>query len=525
MNTTKIRESDRNLDKPLVEAGIQCRKRLWLDFHRPAATELSPTRKALSATGARLLELARSAFPMGAAVEEETIAAAAERTRELIAEDKPVLFGATFQADGAEVVCDIVVRHKDGAVDVYEVKSGTKITQRYLNDLALQVHVLEASGLKLRAAFLLHQNSQYVHQEGADYPPMQLLRSADVTAKVQKQVPHVAARLASFRRQCESETPPDQAMGSFCTTPTPCPHFAECSKDGAEHPAYELPELTRQQEHALRADSLTELTAIDPARKGLTFSQRRTIESVKAGEVLIEEFVRDELRQSAFPIHFLALATVTDALPRFTGQRPWRQTPYAFAVNTLHEDGRVESTAMAHADRTDPRAAVMTALGRHVEVGGTIACWDADQIEDLRPLLEDLPDQKGPVRAVISRSLLDLMQLFDAGIFHPKLRGHRDLAATVAALLGDNSGKKLAITCEDDLRALLDKASAPRVRSTTKQKIATQIEDAMNWRSERLMALFCKFADVDARSAKGEDTASKKPSGPAKSLPPPVTED
>ena len=67
-------------------------------------------------------------------------------------------------------------------IDLFEVKSGTKVNPRYVADLALQAHVLAACGHKLRAAYLLTVNPKYVHKEGADYPPMQLLRSADVTA-------------------------------------------------------------------------------------------------------------------------------------------------------------------------------------------------------------------------------------------------------------------------------------------------------------------------------------------------------
>ncbi|MCA8953894.1 MAG: DUF2779 domain-containing protein [Planctomycetes bacterium] len=515
MKKKPLRNSARNLDKPLVEAGMQCKKRLWLDYHRPIEAELTPTRRALAEVGQQLLALARSVFPKGVTVDSADRAAAASETKRLLAEGTPVLFDATFEADGAEVTCDILVQHKDGEVDVYEVKSGTKITQRYLNDVALQVHVLEASGCKLRAAFLLHQNPQYVHQEGAEYPPMQLLKSADVTAKSKKQVPHVAARLASFRRTCDADEVPNVPMGTYCTTPTPCPHFAECAADAPALPAYELPELTRQQEAALQTDGIFELSEIDPQRRGLTFAQRRTIESIRQGETIVEPFVRDELNQCAFPLHFLSIATITDALPRFTGQRPWRRTPHAWAVETLHEDGRVERAAFAHADRTDPRADAIVGLGKHLEIGGTVVCWNCDSIESLRSLLDDLPSAKNAVRAIIGRSLVDLRQLFEAGVFHPALRGHVDLVASVAALLGDDSGKELAFRDEDQLRELLEKAWAPRVRSTTRQKIAKQVEETLDWRSGRMLELFRKFGEFEPKQPRPAKPAAR----PTKALP------
>jgi hypothetical protein len=57
---------------------------------------------------------------------------------------------------------------------------------------------------------------------------------------------------------------------------------------------------------------------------------------------IVEPFVREELRQCSKPLHFLAIASITDPLPRFDGQRPWRRIPYAWAANTVHADGRLE---------------------------------------------------------------------------------------------------------------------------------------------------------------------------------------
>ncbi|MEC8253258.1 MAG: hypothetical protein VX044_08605, partial [Planctomycetota bacterium] len=54
-------------------------------------------------------------------------------------------------------------------------------------DLALQAAVLAENGYVVQRAYLLHLNTNYEHRAGDAYPPMQLLRSSDVTAKVTKQ--------------------------------------------------------------------------------------------------------------------------------------------------------------------------------------------------------------------------------------------------------------------------------------------------------------------------------------------------
>lgn len=486
----------RNLDKHLFEAGQQCHKRLWLDYHEPADEVMSEGRQLMSEVGTQLLTIARSVFPKGVHVTVESAVAAAAETTRLLAAETPVLFGAAFVAEGVEVRSDILVRHRDGALDLYEVKSGTKIKHRYVNDLALQVHAAELSGHKVRAVFLLHLNPGYVHKADTEFPPMQLLRSADVTTKVQKQAELVRRRLQQFRAAVDDKMPP-VPMGTFCTAPFPCPHLARCRKGAPNHPLFELPELTRSVEIELHKAGVRSIDDLTPEREGLTFRQQRTVACLQKGEPIVESFVRDELRSCTKPLHFLALAAVTDPLPRFDGQRPWRQMHYAWAANTLHADGRLETATFAHVDRTDPRSDFVTTLAKHLDVGGTIICWNAEPLEEMRALLDDLPAAKAAVRTVLGRQHVDMMQLFAAGAFHPELHDHTDLRAAVAVWLGDRSGDDLTVFGEDSLRAALSKAATPRIRSTTKDKLAADVKASVAWASERLLALYRKFAEVE----------------------------
>ncbi|MBL8728309.1 MAG: DUF2779 domain-containing protein [Planctomycetes bacterium] len=513
----------RHLDKHLFEAGQQCQKRLWLDYHEPIEQTPATGRQLMSAVGQQLLALARSAFPKGVLVEAEDADAAAAETARLLAAETPVVFHGAFVADGVEVRSDIVVRHRDGALDLYEVKSGTKIKHRYVNDLALQVHVVALAGHKVNAVFLLHVNPAYVHKADTDFPAMQLLRSADVTAKVHKQAELVRRRLQQFRLAIDNDKVLQLPMGTFCTAPFPCPQLARCSKQSAENPLRELPELSRAFEVELQKEGVRSIDQLDAERPGLTFRQKRTITCVQKGEPLVEPFVREELRQCDKPLHFLAITGVVDPLPRFDGQRPWRLVPYAWAAQTMHPDGRIESAAFTHVERTDPRTDFITSLARHLEVGGTIVCWDAKPLEEMRALLDDLPAAKAAVRAVLGRSHVDLMLLFESGVFHPQLRSHADLRRTVATWLGDHSGDDLPVYGEDDLREALNKAATPRIRSTTRDKLAGEIQAGVVWTSERMLDLYRKFAEVEVvRAPKTVKAAAAKtrPKPLPKPLPP-----
>ncbi len=511
----------RNLDKSLFEAGQQCQKRLYLDFHEPVEAEPSALRQSMSAAGDQLRLLARTAFPKGVAIEATDADAAAAETRKHIAAGLPVLFGATFVAEGVEARCDILVLHKDNACDLFEIKSGTKVKHRYVNDMALQAHVLEASGFKMRAAYLLHVNPKYVHKEGTDFPAMQLLRSGDITAKVQKQLEPVRRRLQQYRQTLADDAVQQLPMGTFCTTPFPCPHLLRCGKEAPALPLRLLPELTRQFELELHKEGVEDLPGLDQKREGLTFRQRRTLACVQQDAPIVEPFVRDELRQCTKPLHFVAIASVTDPLPRFEGQRPWRRIPYAFAAHTVHADGRLETATFCHVERTDPRPEFVAALTKQLEVGGTIVVWNDNALSELRSLLDDLPAAKASVRALVGHPHLDLMQLFESSVFHPKAISHTDLRVSVAALLNDASGSDLAVFGEEAIVAALQAATAPRVRSAKKEKITADILAGLSWNSERVMQLFNAFAEVAPPASKPAEAPTRSAVKP-KPLPKPL---
>ncbi|MGK0201279.1 MAG: hypothetical protein ACI89X_000286 [Planctomycetota bacterium] len=526
-------KAPKNLDKQLFEAGLQCHKRLWLDYHEPSPESTSASRQEMSRVGDEMRELARTAFPMGVVIDCDDATAAAKKTAELLADNTPVLFDATFVHNGLEAQCDILVVHhnketNEKMVDLFEIKSGTKIKHRYVNDLALQAIVLEQCGLKLKSAYLLHINPKYSHVEGEEFPPMQLLRSADVTAKVEKQLPNVTRRLKHLRLAIHNDSVLELPMGTFCKNPFPCPHTARCQKDAPPLPLHQLPGLTRAQEIEMHKEGIEELMSVDGGREGLTFRQRRTLACMQQQERITESFVAEELFACERPLHFVSIAAVTEPLPRFHQQRPWQQTPYAWAAKTIHEDGRVESTSWASVDRSDPRAQFVKTLSRHIEIGGTMLCWRSEAIREMRTMLDSVPDGKTSVRALLGFEHVDMMQLLEAGVFDPKLLSYSDFRTVIGALLDDRSGDKLDSLDANYRYEALQKARTPRVRAATRDKISAEIQEALSWQSHRLADLFELFApagsepvtskdvdgDAEAEAAEGSAELADKPAPP-----------
>jgi len=511
------------LGKALFEAGLQCPKRLFLDARGEAAgTDLSENRRVLAEAGRKLTEIAGSAFGKTTRIEGKSSEESDKATRALLAVENSmaVVLGATFVHDGMVAQCDILLRQKDGKLDLFEVKSGTSLKPRYIFDLALQVHVVESAGFTVRAAHVLHVNSRYAHAGGEEYPAHSLFKSIDVTERVRARVGKAANRVKSLRTMVQDESSLQLPMGTYCTVPFPCPYMGLCAKESPEFPLRLLPELSRAQENLLHQEGIDDLRNVDPLRPGLSFRQRRTLQCIAKNEPLAEPFLREELRHLQWPLHFLSVHCTTEVLPQYPGQRPWRQMPYAYALTTLHEAGRIERHALVHPERTDPREAFANHLAKALAPGGSIILWGDARLTALRAMLEDLPDAKTPVRAVLARPLFDLSKLFEVGLFHPDLLQERSLLSTASVLLGDTKGSALEVHDAEGLLAATHKMTAPRIRGATREKLAAEIKAWLEWQTESMLELYRKhLSEPQPEAPKPAAKVAASSLGPRKKLP------
>ena len=105
------------------------------------------------------------------------------------------------------------------------------------------------------------------------------------------------------------------------------------------------------------------------------------------------------------------------------------------------------------------------------------------------------------IASLLGQDVLDMRALFESGVFDPELSRYDDLTEVSALLLGDPSGRELEALDGDARYELVHKARAPRVRSTTRDKITAQVTEALNWQAERLYALYDAFCTEEDREA------------------------
>lgn len=218
------------LTKSRYTAGLQCLRRLWLDVYEPADWE-EPISGSTEDVGLEIGRMARLLFPGGILIEEkpwEHVAAAAPTAASMADRSVPAIFEAAFEHSGVRVRVDVLERLPRGYWGLREVKSSGEVKEHYYDDVAVQVHVLRSSGVRLASVEILHVNKDYVRgQKGISWP--KFFRRVEVKTKARRRLdgiePQIKKQLACLSRPHAPKIEPD----AHCHAPYSCGHWEDCT--------------------------------------------------------------------------------------------------------------------------------------------------------------------------------------------------------------------------------------------------------------------------------------------------------
>src|SRR5437588_644841 len=147
--------------------------------------------------------------------------------------------------------------------------------------------------------------------------------------------------------------------------------------------------------------------------------------------------VSDELAAFPSPLAFLDFETVSLAIPRWNGCRPWQNVPVQFSCH-VEERGRGlvhhEWLADGPGDR-DPRPALAEALVAACAGARRIVAYYASfERECVRQLAAAVP-RLAPELERIERRLVDLLPLIRNYVYHPDFGGSFSIKRTLPALV------------------------------------------------------------------------------------------
>ena len=208
------------LSKSKYIRGLQCDRALWLDVFNPRLARYTAEQMRRFDRGRDFEYAFKATFPDGIDLSAElkrNVDAYPARTAELLDKgDGVALFEAGFLYDDVLVLADVVHQNADGTLDIYEVKSGTALSETYRRDAALQHYVIShCREINTFSIVYANPDGGFIKEE--------------LSAALQEQHREIEKNIAAMK-EILSHGEPATPTGQHCLEPYACPYQHYCAQ-------------------------------------------------------------------------------------------------------------------------------------------------------------------------------------------------------------------------------------------------------------------------------------------------------
>jgi hypothetical protein len=465
------------LTKSRFLSGLQCSKRLWFEVHEPLKDHSGDTMALVN--GRAVDELIQGLQPGRVVSREAGMAAAVRQTRDILSQGAPpVLYQGAFQEGLFEVVVD-VLRRKDNAFDLIEVKASTEATAEHLSDVAFQALVLQRAGLCVGRAYICHANKAFVLKQPGSYAG--LLVETDVTAQVRALLPIIARDAEEYTSVMTRSSAPRVSVGNQCEHPYPCPFIERCDhhRDRPERiPLSILPRGTRVVAK-LHSEGYEDLRDV-PEGLLRNAEHRRIHAATTSGRPVTDPDAAADLRRLAPPFAYLDFETINLAVPEVIGTRPYEQCPFQWSLHVEQPDGGLHHADYLEVARFEDLHALASQLLEALPARGPVFVYNKSLEEGVLILLARLLPGLAPSLHEVVRRLVDLWPITKAAYYHPRMLGSWSLKAVLPTIEPSLN--------YDDLEEIRDGGGAQMAFFELRQPLSSERQAEL---AERLKA-YCK---------------------------------
>lgn len=399
-----------------------------------------------------------------------------ERTTKALADGATTIFQGRFEHEQLTFICDVITVVGDKEVDLYEIKSSTKVKPDHEFDLAFQMVVLESCGFTVRNITVVHVNNQFVRN--GDIDAKELTGTTDITEVVKAKRDSTKKHIESALRVMNSNTmptiSPSQArLGSFnewldiyrgLTTVEPYSIYDLCVA-GAERIGM------------LEALGITKLTDI-PDDFPLTAKQQLQVQATKQNKILLQvDKIKEYLGTLTYPLYFFDYETLMSIIPYFDGFKPYQQVPFQYSLHVLDApDAELRHLEYLHRDNSSPSESLSKTLNSQIGDSGSVITWNMSFEKRCNTLLGSLVPEYAEFYASLNARIVDLMVPFSSDLYVDKgFHGSASIKNVLPVLVPELSYKVLGIQEGGAAQRLWMEAVLDGKRDTEKEKILSDL--------------------------------------------------
>ena len=427
------------LSKSRFVAGHQCPKLLWWKVHEPDAVELQPGKVLQDRfdQGAQVGALARDLFAGGTRItgRHDDRRARIDATRAAMASGAPAVFEASFVADDCFVAVDILLREGDGW-RLIEVKSSSSQKEEHLIDCAVQLHVVEANGVRVTGVEVMHLHKECRHPDLSN-----LLTRTDVTDAVRMLLPTIPEQLQAQLTMLGGSLP-THTIGRHCAEPYDCAFTERCWPKDEDHISnlYNVGPAKTEKYMAEGVHSVWDI----PPKKKLGDIEKRQLRAMKEKRLIVEPGLREALEPFDCKLGFLDFETIQRAVPVWPGMAPWGQEAAQFSCHVARSDGGYDHYEFLAEGPEDCRPKLAEHMIEATSGCDGVVTYTHFEKTRIKALQQSVPHLAGELLE-LENKLIDLFPVMKAHVYHPGFRGSFSLKYILTPLVPELTYSDLVI--------------------------------------------------------------------------------
>ena len=210
--------------------GMQCRKMLWLDKHKPSLRVIPPEIQERLDAGN---DFGDRAMGMFGPYEEMTVYLPGKQIP-----DKKAMIAKTQDAlaRGVEVICEAafsnynnycavdILRKTSSGYDFYEVKNASEVHEQFIKDAGFQYYIISRCGVKIGHIYIV------THGPDEENPFVPV----EITSQAKEYYRWINEHIWDLNRMQKEKDEIQVEPGEQCTSPYECWYYGHCHRNEGE---------------------------------------------------------------------------------------------------------------------------------------------------------------------------------------------------------------------------------------------------------------------------------------------------
>ena len=417
---------------------VQCPKILWLKKYKP--DEVVPSEKdAIFENGKRVGELAKGIYGKYENIEyNENLNTMIEKTNQLLKNKPNIITEASFNYNNNFCSVDILKNDIDG-VEIYEVKSSTKLEDTHIDDVSYQYYILSSLGYNVKKAALVHINKEYIRGEKLELDKLFKIEDlTDIAISKKEEINNNINEFNKFMQLHGKDNEPDIDIGMKCTEPYMCDFWNYCTKKLPKPNVFDLGGGMHRdkkfQKYYEGKISFKDLIKEDLNPK---YIEQMDFELNNLEPRIDKEVIKKVLDSLKYPLYFIDYETYQTAIPEARGTKPYQQLPFQYSLHIIKEKGASieHKEFLAEIDDKDFIRHFAESMIKDMPENGSVIIYNKSfEPARNREIARIYPDLAEELERINS-NIVDFMEVFKQRVYYTKeMHGSASIKDVLPAL-------------------------------------------------------------------------------------------